>query len=108
MRRAIILLVVSIAALGAVTRARAQSNAKALTFEVASIKPNTSGDSGGGANFQPGGRFAARNVTLRGLIAGAFGDPVALAPSRMTGGPSWIDTDRFDVQARAAAEFPEV
>jgi len=77
------------------------------TFEVASIKPNTYGASGSGANFQPGGRFVARNVTVRVLIAGAFGDPVALAPSRMAGGPSWIDTDRFDVQARAAAEFPE-
>jgi uncharacterized protein (TIGR03435 family) len=80
-----------------------------LAFEAASIKPNTSSDSGGGANFQPGGRFVARNATLRGLIRGAFGDPgVQLDPSRMSGGPSWIDTDRFDVQARAATEFSDL
>ena len=88
---------------------RAQSDAKPLAFEAASIKRNTSGaDSGWGANFQPGGRFVARNVTLRGLIRGAFGDPVQLDPSRMSGGPSWIDTDRFDVQARAATEFSDL
>src|SRR5258707_1039973 len=50
MRRVLVLLVVSIAALGALTsvralaqsdaRVQAQSDAKALAFEVASIKPN--------------------------------------------------------------------
>jgi uncharacterized protein (TIGR03435 family) len=79
-----------------------------LSFEAASIKPTTAGDSVGAATFQPGGRFVARNVTVRGLIRGAFGDPVQLDPSRISGGPSWIDTDRFDLQARAAAEFSDL
>jgi uncharacterized protein (TIGR03435 family) len=112
MRRILVLLIASVAALVAVTWApvRAQSAAKPLAFEVASIKQNTSGDSGGGANFQPGGRFVARNTTVRTLIRGAFGDPpgVQLDPSRMSGGPSWIDTDGFDVQARAATEFSDL
>ncbi len=110
MRRFLVLLI-AIAALVDVTRlpARTQSDAKPLAFEVASVKRNTSGtDSGAGANFQPGGRFVARNTTVRALIRGAFADPVQLDPSRMSGGPSWIDADRFDVQARAAAEFPDL
>jgi uncharacterized protein (TIGR03435 family) len=78
------------------------------SFEVVSVKPNRSGAGGSGANFQIGGRFVARNVTLRQLIRSAFGDPVQLDPSRMAGGPSWIDTDRFDVQARAAGEFSDL
>jgi uncharacterized protein (TIGR03435 family) len=97
-----------VAVVGCVAVAVSAQTPASLAFEAASIKPNTSGDSGGGANFQPGGRFVARNVTLRGLIRGAFGDPVQLDPSRISGGPSWIDRDRFDVQARAATEFSDL
>lgn len=77
-------------------------------FEVASVKANRSGDTNGGTNFLPGGRFVARNATVRALIRGAFSDAVQLDPSRMSGGPSWIDTDRFDIQARAATEFSDL
>jgi len=95
--------------LAEVTRGQVgQTSDQRAAFEVASIKPNASGDSGGGLNFLPGGRFVARNVTPRALIRAAFGDPVQLDSSRMSGGPSWIDTDRFDVQARAAAEFSDL
>jgi uncharacterized protein (TIGR03435 family) len=96
-----------VAVVGCAAAVAAQTSAT-LSFEAASIKPTASGDSGGGANFQPGGRFVARNVTLRALIRGAFGDPVQLDPSRISGGPSWIDTDRFDLEARAATEFSDL
>jgi uncharacterized protein (TIGR03435 family) len=111
MRSAVIFLSAGVFALCSLVSARAQAppggDPAHIAFEVASIKPNTTG-AGGGANFQPGGRFIARNATLRVLIAIAFGDPVALYASRMTGGPSWVDNERFDVEARAAAEFPEI
>jgi uncharacterized protein (TIGR03435 family) len=69
-------------------------------FEVASIRRNlTSNQQGGGlAGPQPGGRFIAIGVTLRRLVAGAYDD------AQVDGGPAWIDTDRFDVNARADGE----
>jgi uncharacterized protein (TIGR03435 family) len=74
------------------------ADAKRPAFEVASIKPNVSGDWRNGQSTQPGGRFTARNVTLRFLIQGAYG---RLPDFLVSGGPSWIDSDRFDIVAKA-------
>jgi uncharacterized protein (TIGR03435 family) len=46
---------------------------------------------------QPGGRFTATNVTLRQLIRFAY----HLQDSQVSGGPTWIAADRFDVVAKA-------
>jgi len=64
-------------------------------FEVTSVKPNTSG------TFlvmirTPPNRFSATNVTLRMLIRSAYTN---IPDFRMIGGPSWMDVDRFDVDA---------
>jgi len=68
-----------------------------LKFEVASVKPNKSG-----AHFysmiQPGGRFTATNNTVRDLILNAYEIP----PYRLSGGPSWIDSEGYDVEAKPA------
>jgi uncharacterized protein (TIGR03435 family) len=73
-------------------------------FEVASIKPNPSRTGIRGHAF-PGDRFEARNVPVRDLIMVAFGEPGRAVPeSLMSGGPSWIDTDRFDVTAKVGRE----
>ena len=47
----------------------------------------------------PTGRFSAVNVTLRMLIRETY----RLQDFRMIGGPGWMDTDRFDVEATAGA-----
>ncbi len=90
---------------------RAQSRANDArspqTFEVASIKPNKSLAGTRGAGFQPGGRFLARNMPLRSLIAIAYGEPLPLPGFQISGGPDWIDSDRFDVEAKAQGNFPE-
>jgi uncharacterized protein (TIGR03435 family) len=90
---------------------RAQSRANdatpAQTFEVASIKPNNSLAGTRGAGFQPGGRFLARNAPLRSLIAIAYGEPRPLPDFQISGGPDWIDSDRFDVEAKAQGNFPK-
>src|SRR5262245_47746219 len=44
----------------------------ARTFDVVSVKPNTSGDPGGMTQSPPG-RVIARNISLRMLIRNAFG-----------------------------------
>src|SRR5262245_53602690 len=41
-------------------------------FEVASVKPNKSGDQRTVAQMQPGGRFTATNISVRLLIRNAF------------------------------------
>ena len=69
---------------------------RAPAFEVASVKRNASGDSEGSIGPRPGG-YAATNVPLRLLIIRAD----ELRSFQVTGGPSWIDRERFDVTARA-------
>jgi uncharacterized protein (TIGR03435 family) len=68
-------------------------------FEVASVKRNN-----GDAlkmfvlvpRFLPGGSFEAFGVTLGSVIRLAYG----LQDFQIVGGPKWVDTDRFDIQAR--------
>jgi uncharacterized protein (TIGR03435 family) len=81
------------------------SNAEAPTFEVASIKANKSGDGRSFLGNPPGGRFSATNMPLRALIAFAYGTPQPLPNFRIIGGPSWIDSDRFDINAKASIEL---
>ena len=66
-------------------------------FEVASIRRTTSGNQQGVglAAPQPGGRFVAVGATLRRLVSGAYDD------LQIVDGPAWIDSDRFDINARA-------
>ena len=66
------------------------------TFEVASVKRNVSGASNMSMGGTPG-RYAATNVPLRQLIAAAYRVPA----NRVTGGPDWMNAERFDVVARA-------
>jgi uncharacterized protein (TIGR03435 family) len=51
----------------------------------------------------PGGRFVATNVTVRQLVAFAFGVPNTHFEMIVIGGPDWIDADRFDVEARVSS-----
>lgn len=72
-------------------------HAQTATFDVASIRRNLSGNQVGGglAAPQPGGRFIALGATLRRLVGDAYDN------ADVEGGPPWIATDRFDVNARA-------
>ena len=65
-------------------------------FEVASVKPNTSG-SGTQSGRSANGSVTLTNMPLRLLISSAFG----IRPNRVSGGPNWIDSERFDISARA-------
>ena len=66
------------------------------SFEVASVKPNNSGDQTSGTHSQPGGSLAATNVTLKSVIANAYE-----VRTFQVDGPGWLDTTRFDITARA-------
>ena len=65
------------------------------TFDVASIRLNTSGATGGGGGPRPGGRYAMTNMPTRSLISIAYGIP----SDRVLGGPGWMLTDRYDITA---------
>lgn len=75
------------------------------SFEVASIKPNHSGSdpttfraAGHGA---PMDRFIATNVTIKMLIGWAFaGNSLPLPTDLVSGGPSWIDSEHYDIEAK--------
>ena len=75
----------------------AQTPAENLAFEVASVKPNTSGDGRVMLGVQPGGRFTATNVPLRMLLRQAYD----VQDFQVVGGPDWLASDRFDVIAKA-------
>ena len=49
-------------------------------------------------NFKPD-RFLARSVTLTSLIAIAYNLPILSSP-RLSGGPGWVRTTHFDVEAK--------
>ena len=72
------------------------------TFEVASVKPNKSGEQKSASFVQPGGRYTATNVTLRMLLRSAYG----VHDTQIVGGPNWVNTDRFDIAAQASDAMP--
>ena len=75
----------------------AASPSSPLVFEVASVKPNKSGDQRVMMQFPPSGRISATNVPLRLLIRQAFD----VQDFQIVGGPNWIASDRFDIVAKA-------
>jgi uncharacterized protein (TIGR03435 family) len=66
------------------------------SFEVATIKINHSGENNQFISRQPGGRVTVTNLPARFLITFAY----QLAQFQLTGGPSWITSDRFDMVAK--------
>jgi uncharacterized protein (TIGR03435 family) len=66
-------------------------------FAVATIKRNNTRADAQGMRLQPGGRLVITNQPLRRLITFAY----SLQPQQLEGGPSWLDTDRFDITAQA-------
>ena len=76
---------------------RAQPAAAPLTFEVASIKPSAPGARGTMLQMQPGGGLRVSGATLRMLITFAYD----VRDFQVSGGPGWINSDRFDINARA-------
>ncbi len=77
---------------GAVAIVAAQDN----TFEVASVKRNTSAPGNSMLRMLPGGRVSATNFPPRMLITYAY----ELAQFQLVGGPDWLMGDGYDVIAK--------
>jgi len=67
------------------------------SFEVADVKVNKSGETRMAVDFQPGGKLSMRNVPMKVMIILAY----HVRPDAVTGGPGWLESDRFDVVAKA-------
>jgi hypothetical protein len=72
-----------------------------MAFEVASIKPSTSGAGRSNDVINDGG-IVLTNVTLRQCVEAAYDiqDPELV-------GPDWLETTRFDIQAKPPAVHPK-
>ena len=93
-----------------VVHAQSSTNAKAaeakLEFEVASIKPSALPGRGAirvGQRGGPGGGDPGRVIyafsTIRDLMADAYG----VKQNQISGGPNWLDSERFDIVAKVPA-----
>jgi uncharacterized protein (TIGR03435 family) len=107
MRKAGFRILLGVVALMTGLRAQSPAPGRLPSFEVASVKLNTSGDTRSPMRTQPGGRFTATNARLKGLIATAFemADSPALVDSRIFGGPDWVGSERYDIVAKSSTEF---
>lgn len=67
-------------------------------FGAATIKLAATGRDGGRVRTLPGGRtFIASNVALKNLIVTAY----SVRPDQVSGGPGWVNSDGYDVEAKA-------
>ena len=78
-------------------------SAEAPAFEVATIKPNKSGLGGSRSSLDDYGNLQASNISVMRLLRIASGLP----EDRILGGPDWIRSSHFDIQAKPDGALAE-
>ena len=76
-----------------------------VEFDVASIKLNSSVGGPRGISFSPSGRFAWNAMTLKQLMQSAYTE---VEFKQIVGGPSWVDSVRFDIAATSSDALREI
>ena len=71
------------------------------SFEVASVKPGDPNDPRFGILMRPGGRFITTNANLHQLIGFAYD----LRSNQITGGPAWVDSALYSIEAKGESGF---
>lgn len=94
------LLSTAVAAAPAAATISAQADTRPA-FAVATVKKNATGADAQSMRLQPGGRLVVTNQPVRRLILFAY----SLQPQQLTGGPAWLDSDRFDIVAQAEGDL---
>ncbi|MBI2685429.1 MAG: TIGR03435 family protein [Acidobacteria bacterium] len=74
--------------------------AAAEVFEVASVKPAGPEARGIVMQFTPGGGVRIGNGNLKQILTLAYG----VERFQISGGPGWVDSDRFEIVAKGAAD----
>jgi len=84
----------------------AQTPVSNPTFEVASIKPTKLPEGSATWDSSPAGSLRMENQTLKACIRIAFG----VKDDQISGGPIWLESDRYNIDAKAAgpAEDPQL
>ena len=77
--------------------AAAQTPASAPAFEAADVQIGKSTTPFMDSGFLPGGRYQLRSATLVDLISTAW----SIDAEAVFGGPSWLESDRFEIVAKA-------
>ena len=99
-------LILALVGAGTLVAAQVPTSPPAPAFEVASVKPNVSGDTRSTYSGPPGGSIVITNMMLRNLIIEAYGIRANVARFLMAGGNERILRTRFDVNARAPVDTP--
>src|SRR5687768_16311393 len=79
-----------------------QSPATRPSFDIAGIQVSTRPNPGMRGGVLRGNRYEVRNATMVDLIRTAYG----VVPDKITGGPSWLEWNRFDIAALAPEGTP--
>lgn len=89
-----------VAAFSLILAAYAFAQQPAPQFEVATVKPSSPEEAASGnSGIKTGkGRASAKNVTLKRCIIGSY----HIGPGQVVGGPNWIDSASFDIEAKSA------
>ena len=99
------LLILVLVAILQVSFVRAQApaaTAPRAAFDVATVKPNKSGEMRVQMRIIPGGAYEAFNVTLGAMIRMAY----RLQDFQVVGAPGWVDQDRFDIVGKPPEGVP--
>src|SRR5438270_1109276 len=72
------------------------SDQRPAVFDVASIKPTGANEGSFRFRIEPDGTTAASGITLKRLLMTAYN----VQGFRIVGGPSWVDSQRWDIQAK--------
>lgn len=82
--------------------AHPQDKSSRLTFDVISIHPSEPNQAGGGIKPIAGGHgYTARNIPVKLMISLMYKIPAR----QIKGGPDWLDSERWDVEARADGAY---
>jgi bla regulator protein blaR1 len=95
---------VTVGALNPPARARAMPAIASLpTFAAISVSANrTAGRGGRGGGALQSARYTALNLTLKNVIKMAYGsDRLPLFDQQIVGGPDWLASEKFDIDASA-------
>ena len=96
--RGLLVTVIVQALLAATISAQGQGAGHQATFDIASIRLAKPGQLGGTIKPYPGGHgYLAQNIPVKLMISLMYRVPMR----QISGGPAWIETERFDVQAKA-------
>lgn len=70
---------------------------EAPSFEVADVRVNKSGELRMAVDMSPGGKLMVRNAPMKVILMLAY----HVRGESLTGAPAWIESDRFDIVAKA-------